>query len=55
MNKYNQDRIKHPSKIDDKLFEKITQLIIIAINVLHTKGIKICSAYISKINSVKSK
>ena len=49
INKYNWDRIKYPSKIDDKkTFEKSNPTI--ALDVLHIKEIDIYPAYISKIN-----
>ena len=50
VDKYNQDRIKYPSKIDDlKIFGKNNPKI--ALNVLYIKEMEICPTYISKINS----
>ena len=50
ISKFNRDRIKYPSKIDDwKTFEKNN--LMIALNVLYIKERVICHAYISKINS----
>ena len=52
INKYNWDGIKYPSKIDEcKTFEKNNSTI--ALNVLHTKEMEICPAYISKYNSTR--
>ena len=46
--------MKYPSKIDDwKTFEKNNSTI--ALNLLYTKEMEICPAYISKYNSVKNK
>ena len=46
--------MKYPSKIDDwKTFEKNNP--VIALNVLYTKEMEICSAYISKYNATCKK
>ena len=52
--KYNWGKIKYPSKIDDwKTFEKNNLTIVL--NVLFTKEMEICPAYISKHNSNREK
>ena len=51
---FNWDRIKYPSKIDDwEIFEKNNPTIALA--VLYTKEMEICSANISKSNSTRKK
>ena len=54
INKYNWEAINYPSKIDDwKTFEKNNPTI--TVNILYTKEIEICPAYISNHNSAREK
>ena len=54
INKYSWDKLKYPSKIDDcKTLEKNNSTF--ALNVLYTKKLEICPAYISKKDSNREK